>query len=534
MNAYADSPQNLKQAFMLLKGEKENSFTSCGESLKSRLSHVNASIGPMITENLKEIKIEKKSMPNLADNINVIFPTFEFESLIFNTSINYNVNSNVLNALEQNQSSMDSNAFRHVETPYGMSLTQMDQHSGSYTPRPNAGLNVPSYGRPPSSMNQNAVQQNHQMHNLYNQQGFPAPGSFYSGTPTNQQLNMIQLNEQQQFHNMNEMNFNPRLLVTPSTKNFDKFNQIPQSSRFMPEPNYVDNHIYATTNQYQHTDSRNYSNQTPIRRIPALELNTGSLSQNKNQSSHNLHSNNSVQHQPRLTDDHRSHQYQTNTHNQYQQGSCRDVIDSRTFTKDDNLLLEMSLQDIPELATNNNNHNHNINNLNNATRMSNTRQPPINFKDSPADSSRQQPLLFKKVAPYKSGSPDGRDDSQTRSSGKRLSPTTSSHTRQNTRIINTPSAKTLHNTTQPHQLGNYGVSNYNNTLHPNGHYNGRSQDKERLTADSRSMDKKQYDQLRIKALKGLLGGRFSETIKELKANKLSTLDLSKAGKLKRT
>ena len=197
----------------------------------------------------------------------------------------------------------------------------------------------------------------------------------------------------------------------------------------------------------------------------------------------------------------------------------------------------MSLQDLPDLVTSSNNHKHNINNLNNAMRMSSAKQPPVNYKDSPADSGRQQqqqPLNFKKVPAYKSGSPDARDDSQTRNSGKRLSPTSSSQTRQNGRITHTPSAKTLHNTTQPYQPSNYSTSNYSNTLHPTNAYNGRSQEKERLTGDSKSMDKKQYDQLRIKALKELMGGRFSETIKELKNNKLTTLDLSKAGLLKRS
>lgn len=492
VNNFADDPKDIRSAFNLIETEGKKNFVDGGEMFKAKLMEASSTIDPFVTDVLKEIKVEKRPLPNFSELFNFNFPNFQTESLIFNT----NITASCLQSFCQNDQVMMENQLQPRRSKTGL-------HIGIETP---TSARIPTLGNTPSNFT------NVMPGDTYGFISTPKSGngrkvSSLSGSGSTHSLNgnVTKGSNFNQYYNTNEHKTS-FIEMTPTGKNFGKKSQGQLFTCNTPSSKYISNMNFNDP-MYNQYNSINNQNQDDL-----LSVNLPST-RNKNGIDKGFNSN-----------------YQRNDIAEF----GNDIIDSRAFQKDDNLLMEMSLQDIPELGHPNtgikqtrtlqfdgtSNTSGRVSH-NNFTKSSNGTPRDYNshlFSKTIGQTINFGTLSSKNISTIKPQDNNEKFEKSSRSSF---------------RSINTPSNMSASKKAEkksvqtPSQMSK--PSRIKESLD--------SRSKERRTpgdiSRDRSIDKKAVELERAKALKQLQAGRVGELLKDLKSNKLMTLDLSNSGRINR-
>lgn len=492
VNNFADDPKNIRSAFSLIETEGKKRFLDGGEMFKAKLMETGSTIEPFVTDILKDIKIEKQPIPNFSELFSLNLPNFQTESLIFNT----NINASCLQSFCQNDQAIVDNQLQNrrskgnlqigIDIPTSVRMPTLGNTPSNYMP------GVPSdlfgFVSTPKSANGRKFS---------SLSGSASTHSLHAQVTKNSSFN--------QYHYNNEQK-NSFVEMTPTGKNFGKKSQgqlftcNTPSSKYITNANYNDQ-IYADYN------SANINNKEEL-----LSVNMPST-RNKNGARSSF----------------------TNAYPRNEIASFgHDMIDSRAFQKDDNLLMEMSLQDIPELGHPN----------------PGLKQTRTFHFDGPQNSSAR--VTQNNFAKSSDGTPrDFNSHLFSKTTGQAMNFGTVSSkiistikpqenadkfeksSRSSFRSINTPSNMSASKKAEkksvqtPSQMGK--PSKMKESI--------ETRSKERRApgdiSRDRSIDRKAMEIERTKALKQLQTGRIGEILKDLKSNKLMTLDMSNSGKINR-
>ncbi len=463
---------------MEIEGKK--SFLNIGENFKTKIMEAGSSMEPFVMEVLSDVRVERNYLPNISNLFMINFPNFEMESLIFNTNLNTSCmqsfcQSDPFNGNNQMLPRSSNGALQMPmisQSPSAIRITNLGNTPQNF----NKGFQQPdnyNFASTPKSMNNKGLGYNSSSTtNLYanNPKGFNF-GNFTNTEPTNNYIEM-----------------------TPNNKNFEKKLQGQLLTCNTPSNKYISN-------------QQNYNDQ--------MHSNYKTVQSSYQNEEINNYKNSKDQVSARQT------QMDSNKTN-----FVNNILDSRAFHKDDNLLLEMSLQDIPELNNQGMMKQMKTQHFDNY-QVDNTRVTQNFAKSSNGTPRNINSNNFSKTMTQQTniGTTSARNLMQVNVKHKETTEKFDKSARSSFKSTNAPSNISSSRKVEKVQTSSKKVQPTKNK----DNYSARSKDlctTPRNVSRDRSIDKKTYELEKSKALKQLLVGKTGEQLKDLKSNKLLTLDLS--------
>ena len=314
LEAYACNSKNPKYSLKLILENTNSELTITGDMFKTQLSSTLNDFEPFVKKTLMEIKTEKGDFPNIMNIFDITFPRVEMDSMLINTPINdFNFDEvipNKVESLEQKLRSPPRNAYLITNTP----LTH-----------PNKNVSDLSMNQPVKAFTAN---------NLESVTPFPQPsinsfpkmyafapginGPLTANGPTPQPPKDYPIKIDPVFRQSIDSN---------------QMNQmLPDSTPFMKKPTipFGDSNSFATSRPFSTIKIPNHpmdNNSNLGYGLPANRQQIPDINSAKDLSQ------------------------QAYASNQNTRRPSQNVIDSAIFQNDENLLVEMSLGEIPGLTT---------------------------------------------------------------------------------------------------------------------------------------------------------------------------------------
>jgi hypothetical protein len=475
LGAYTDSERTANKAIELVMKNVENEMQITGETLKSQVIGTLKGLEPFVSKTLQEIKIETAEMPNIHHCFDVIFPKFEIESLIFNTNVN---SSDVLTISGL------------VEAPRNEAIVK--GNTGGYGAQPQAYPVIQ-----PKFQHLNEPFGNTQARAFVNPGG--PPQTFYGMATLHERSSNTNLHQQQYNQGVFPPNY---ILQTPDPKARGDQSLHTVSHMEMYQQNISDPKSFAK----KHNQEPVFGNQPPVVHYNTITNPTFNHdeSHNSQQKIRNFPSFNTATEEPAPR-------------------TSKNVIDSTIFNKDDNLLVDMNISDIPELSTHPI-HKKALGNNQNQTPITKPVQPlHVNKFDqgiSPVPQDNTQPIKRQTAPPVSINTPKQH----------LLPPTQNDKTYlHNSPSTNDPFAKKNSMTPQTKTLSN------RNLVIPNQNISkSKSRDRNSVPINQigqRPSIQNENSKLGFRPTQKLSHTKFVEILHDLKINRLIILDLSDTGML---
>ena len=496
VNRFADDPKSIQISFELFDAERNNRFLAVGESLKQRITEAAGALEPFVCDTLKDIRLERRPLMGFNDFVSLNFPKFEAESLIFNTNIT--------------ASCLQSFCMTGESGNYDGSLGGPRRSRGGMPAPSPLALDQPS---PLRLQNLGNTPQNFS-------KGVGMPDQFgnFVSTPksVSGRIGPLLLPASLSTNNLHSngpkvFNFNgyvaespaPGFAMTPHSKGFEKKAQGQALTCNTPSGQFEGGYMNLNVLNVNNREAE-YLSQHSEKTFSRKQL-VGYESRSRDQAS--VYS------------------------------ATPGARPTETNNRDDNLLMEMSLQDIPELSGPSGGKqtktlHFDSNNLE-GTRLTtqfpkSTNGTPRDYYSNAFNKTVGQPINFasnaqKSAQLRKQTEKFDQLDKSGRSSVLSQTTTPQTSNAKNRRVQATPNQKTPHTTGNPKDSFSARSKDLKSV---SGNYNGD-------VSRDRSADRKALDVEKTRALKQLVSGRLAETLKDLKANRLVGVDLSNSGSLTR-